>query len=414
MAIGFMALATFQGYLEDLIGGQIEMNFARNMLGDFMVRKVGAGTTEAMVRPDKFWIDPADQAFVDGWVKQHPTEVKAAMRSLMVPGVANAGSSSAAFLAIGHDVAQGRILRRNWAFNTWAGRPVKDDEPTGVILGLGLGRMLGCEPTSKEQVFDPRTALIVAKERPMQCKSATLSLVGSSATGRVNAVDGDVVGLSSGQVREFDNQMLWAPLKLVQDMAGTTSVDGYQVLLNDKTQAVAIRDLMRQDAAKAGRTLNIVLWQDTEMADLFKRGTDLMSTYRSLVVFVLMAIAGTAVLTTMAKTVRERTREIGTLRSLGFRKWQMLMMFVLEAAVLALLSGVVGAIGAMGLRLGVNSLGVTYRAGLLAEDIMLSIGWSARTYVSGFVFLTTVAVVAAWIAARGVVKMKVAQALVDG
>ncbi len=411
MAIGFVALATFQGYLSELLESQLRMNFARNMLGDLMVRKPGAGGVDARVRPDKYWLDEKDQAFVDGWVKRHPADVKAAMRSLLVEGVANAGPASAAFMLFGHDIAQGQIARRDWQWYAWAGRPARVDEPNAVVAGLGLAQSLGCVPKGNLQVFDPKTAKPIPVERPMDCKTTTIQLTGSSPTGRVNALDGEIVGLTSGGVREFDQRLLWGPLSLAQDLVGNKGVDGYQIVLAEPQRAPEFIAQMAAEAKAAGLTLEPILWQETEMADLFRRGKEMLSMYRNLVVFVLLVIAGSAVLTTMAKTVRERTREIGTLRSLGFRKGHMLLMFALEAAVLALVSGLVGLAVATGLRFGVNSAGITYRAGMLAEDIVLEIGGSASTYLTGFAFLTAVAVIAGWLAARNVVQLRVAQAL---
>jgi len=411
MAIGFVALATFQGYLSQLLESQIAMNYARNMIGDFMVRKPGGGSVDARVRPDKYWLDEKDQAFVQAWVKRQGADVRAAMRALLVEGVANAGPASASFMLFGHDIAEGHIARRDWQWYAWAGRPARPDEPNAVVAGLGLGQSLGCVVKGNPQIFDPRTARPIAAERPMDCKTTSVQLSGSSPTGRVNALDGEIVGLTSGGVREFDQRLLWGPLSLAQDLASTKGVDSFQIVLADPGRAPALIERFSAEAKAAGLHLQAVDWQQTEQADLLNRGRDMMSIYRNLVVFVLLVIAGSAVLTTMAKTVRERTREIGTLRSLGFRKGHMLAMFALEAGVLAVVSGVLGAVVATGLRLAVDAAGITYRAGMLAEDIPLTIGWSGQTYAAGFAFLAAVAVLAGWVAARRVVELRVAEAL---
>jgi putative ABC transport system permease protein len=55
---------------------------------------------------------------------------------------------------------------------------------------------------------------------------------------------------------------------------------------------------------------------------------------------------------TMAMSVFERTREIGILRALGWRRWQILMLVELESAALGLAGGIVGvALGWSGLHL---------------------------------------------------------------
>jgi putative ABC transport system permease protein len=61
---------------------------------------------------------------------------------------------------------------------------------------------------------------------------------------------------------------------------------------------------------------------------------------------------------TMYAAVARRTREIGTLRALGFGRWDILRSFMLESICLALVGGVVGVLIALpvnGLTTGVGS-----------------------------------------------------------
>ncbi len=414
MAVGFLALATFQGYLEQLLDNQLDTNFARNMLGELLVRRPGSGAQDAKVNPRKYWLSKKDQEFLEGWLARHQDDVVVRVRSLLVQGVIHSGGSTAPFIAIGHDVVEGEKARRYWGWNAWAGHPLRVDQPSGIVLGLSLGRLVGCRPTSNEPVFDPRTALPKPVERPFACTNPVLQLSAGSENGRVNALDAEVIGLTSGQVREFDLRLLYTPLAFAQQLAETDGVALYSLLLKRPGDAERLRDELRADASRAGIQLDVNQWKDTEFAELFRRGSALVGAYRNLVVLVLLLIAGTAVLTTMAKTVRERSREIGTLRSLGFGKGQMQVLFGLEAALLAAVAGVVGGSLALALRAVINGAGITYRAGLLAEDVMLEIGLSPSTYAAGFGFLLLVAVLASWLAARRLVKLRVAEILAEG
>jgi ABC-type antimicrobial peptide transport system permease subunit len=66
---------------------------------------------------------------------------------------------------------------------------------------------------------------------------------------------------------------------------------------------------------------------------------------------IVVAVVATSliVLFVMLYTVRERTKEIGTLKALGFGNWNILSQFVLEGTLLSLAAGVVGiAIGSVG------------------------------------------------------------------
>jgi putative ABC transport system permease protein len=65
---------------------------------------------------------------------------------------------------------------------------------------------------------------------------------------------------------------------------------------------------------------------------------------------IVIAVAATSliVLFVMLYTVRERTKEIGTLKAIGFSNWNVMSQFMLEGVLLSLLAGVVGvAIGSV-------------------------------------------------------------------
>jgi putative ABC transport system permease protein len=66
---------------------------------------------------------------------------------------------------------------------------------------------------------------------------------------------------------------------------------------------------------------------------------------------IIVALAATSliVLFVMLYTVRERTKEIGTLKAIGFSSWSVMSQFMLEGVILSLAAGVVGiAIGTVG------------------------------------------------------------------
>ncbi|MBN2146840.1 MAG: ABC transporter permease [Anaerolineales bacterium] len=65
--------------------------------------------------------------------------------------------------------------------------------------------------------------------------------------------------------------------------------------------------------------------------------------------FVTILIGGVGVLNTMLMSVMERTREIGVLRALGWRRRQVLDLILREAVILGLLGGIAGIVVAFGL-----------------------------------------------------------------
>jgi ABC-type antimicrobial peptide transport system permease subunit len=61
-------------------------------------------------------------------------------------------------------------------------------------------------------------------------------------------------------------------------------------------------------------------------------------------IFVLLVIIAVGIMNTLWIAIRERTREIGTLRAVGMQRTRVMMMFLVEAFVLSLAGTAVGAL----------------------------------------------------------------------
>lgn len=78
-------------------------------------------------------------------------------------------------------------------------------------------------------------------------------------------------------------------------------------------------------------------------------------------IVVVVVASSLIVLFVMLYTVRERTREIGTLKAIGFSNWNVMSQFMLEGILLSLVAGVVG--------IGIGSVGAPVISGLLLPSI---------------------------------------------
>ncbi len=96
-----------------------------------------------------------------------------------------------------------------------------------------------------------------------------------------------------------------------------------------------------------------------------------------------LLVGGVGILTIMTLAVRERTAEIGLLRALGAERWQVLVLFLAEAGVLAGLGGLAGLAAGMGgarlLARPVPALPVhtPWSFALLAEALAVAVGLAA-------------------------------------
>jgi putative ABC transport system permease protein len=212
-------------------------------------------------------------------------------------------------------------------------------------------------------------------------------------------------------LQELDARLAQLPLAQAQRLLDTTDLSRVVVGLTPGVEAASFARALTDAAAAQGLPVTATRWQDHEVGELYRRGLDLLGVFRSFVVLVVVSIAAMSVLMTMMKAVSERTREIGTLRSLGFLRRHVVTLFVLEAALLAGLASVVGAGATLALTFTVNHLGVTYKAGILANAIPLAVRVVPGAYAFAVVFLSSVAMVAAVVPARRAARMVIPEAL---
>ncbi len=166
-------------------------------------------------------------------------------------------------------------------------------------------------------------------------------------------------------------------------------VSFFYVKLRDPSQAETVRRLIE------ARFPQVSVSKSTEYAEK----TNDMRTFRAMadaLSFISILIGGVGIMNAMLMSVFERTREIGTLRALGWRRRRVVGMILREALVLSVISGIAGII----LGIGLGTL-ITYEPtmGIFLKG-SYSLPLLAQAMVVALVLGTIGAVYPAWRAAN--------------
>ncbi len=155
-----------------------------------------------------------------------------------------------------------------------------------------------------------------------------------------------------------------------------------------------------------GQKLDMTTWED-EMS-FMSWILSAVRTLSTLLVFILMVIVVIGILNTLAIAIRERTREIGTLRAIGMQRRKVLWLFLLEAFLLGAVGTSLGALAGAGLGALVNAarLGVpeSVQMFLLQQQLFLRI--EPRTAALAVAALTGLTTLAAVFPARRAARLK--------
>jgi len=410
VAVGFAAITLFDGYLADFERTLRTVVAQRFMMGTLVIEGTGASAAMSRKRDTMVYLHEREQAFVDGYLRAHAPDVAVRVRSLFVGGMVSNGSASTPFVGWGYDPVEGAALRDRFAWDAWYGRPLHLVGGDAVLLARGLAGLLECEPATRARPFGP-DGLPIEVERPFECRRPRVQLVGSTAGGQVNAVEAPVAGIVDAGRKEMDVLMVTMPLALAQRFRAARDVTQYNVLLRDPATADRFARELEAAAAARGLAIEAMPWESGYFGEQFRQGMGIVRTLRGFMAVVVVAISGMAVFSTMVKVVSERTREIGTLRSLGFLRRQVTTLFALEAALLATAACAAGLLLTLAVTALVNRAGITYTGGVMSNPIPLGVAADPASYLRAAAFLLAVAVLAAWLPARRAARRKIPEAL---
>jgi putative ABC transport system permease protein len=155
-----------------------------------------------------------------------------------------------------------------------------------------------------------------------------------------------VVGVLSDEGSSYESEV-WADVHTVATAFGREgSVSSIRVRLDSASKFDAFKALVEQD-----RQLGLVVMREEEFYEKQSEATGiLVKVIGTMIAFFcgLGAMIGATI--TMNAQVAQRTHEIGTLRAIGFKSRSILLSFLIESIVLALVSGGIGAVAALGMQ----------------------------------------------------------------
>lgn len=213
-------------------------------------------------------------------------------------------------------------------------------------------------------------------------------MLGADAARVLDAGAGDILTLAgrllpvSGVLRPTgsqDDQLMFADLATAQALlgkTGTVSMVEVAALCN----ACPITDMIDQISAvlPAAKVMAIQKVVNSRMETLAQ-----FKTFSFGISAVIGLIGGMVVLVTLMGSVRERRREIGIFRAIGFRRSHVMRIIFTEAGIVSLMAGVLGyGIGVAGASAGLKLLGRAH-AGWLPPDPVLACGAVAAAVAVG-------------------------------
>jgi putative ABC transport system permease protein len=154
---------------------------------------------------------------------------------------------------------------------------------------------------------------------------------------RIQTTDYTVVGLFDSAGKAFESE-IWVD---INSLASTTKRDGYSSVLMRVKDQNALSALSKRITDDPKLHLKAVS-ERTFYEDQQGVASGALKGLAVFISFIMAVGAGFAGMNTMYAAVARRTKEIGTLRVLGFSRFSILVAFLLESVVIALIGAAIG------------------------------------------------------------------------
>ncbi len=296
----------------------------------------------------------------------------------------------------------------------------------------GFRKVIQVRQGKLEDLKEPGTILIFEEQaKKLEVRVGdVLTLSAPTMRGTNNTLDVRVAAIAAnvGMMSSFNtfvpNQSLRDLYQLKEDTTGAV-----YVYLRDMEAIPRVQQRLREKLTEAGHTLmdndprafwmkfevvnregwtgqklDITNWEDE--ISFVRWVVQALGFLTGFLTFVLLVIIAVGIMNTLWIAIRERTREIGTLRAIGMQRRRVLVMFMTEAVMLSLSATLTGAALATAFCMAINAQHVTapevVQVMLLTEHWFLKVEPDSVFFAVGLITLCAmvVSLVPSFLAAR--------------
>jgi putative ABC transport system permease protein len=414
---GFMAFMLAAGYATRIHNVLRSYTIYGLRSGHISIYKAGALEMYA-IKPKEWSLTKEQQVQIESELKADDRIVQFG-RILRGQGIVGNGCKSFPFLATGVDLAAEKYAGTHPDIQKYSPHITElrvggglwdySKELPPVAVSLGLAKLLGkakihdqipaSQPMKVINCSDPDAREHFADDANVQLASGTWD-------GQLNASDGEMVQMYSTGLVETNNSSLTTTIEQLQSLYATDHVTSYSVWLENVEDT---KDVLKQLRSKLLKNFEVLAWNEERVGPYYVGTMRFIVTMVSFIGCVLAAVIILSIFNSATMTVIERSEEVGMLRSIGYTKRLIRIIFALEGFFLTMISVVVGLILGLLAMYTISHLGIKFRPPGVEGGINLILVPNIVVIGVASLFVSGLGVSATWFAVLGIAKKNIAE-----
>ncbi len=227
-------------------------------------------------------------------------------------------------------------------------------EPQNQALDYNdlVQRGSGLAPTDRATALIGRT---LAEELQLQ-PGDFFTLTTATVDGAYNVGPLQVAGIYALNNAIVEGQLIFLPLSYGQTLLDTPGVAKIIVKINNIDDTDRVAALVQRKLTEAGLEFEVRTWE--QLAEFYRQIRGFFNILFGFLTIAVSVLVFFIVLQVLTLSFLERTREVGTIRAIGTKRYQVFLMFFMESVFLGLLGGLIGIVVGWLAGQGFNSLGI--------------------------------------------------------
>ena len=314
--LGFAAVNLFGGFTTYMYQANREGSIYSFNQGHLTIIRKGFYETDR-TNPLRLLLTPTEMSEIRDACQKIP-DVVLATPQLHLSGLITDGKISTIFIAQACDPSSQEVFMKGSRLKLmepFEGKKLQEEAENGIGISGGLSRVMNLKIGSE------------------------VVLMATTAEGQMNALDAEIYQLFDSPMSDLNDKFIRVPFRFAQKLYDTEGAHLMSVLLRKTVQTEFVRNQLQKIFEQKQVDVEIITWN--ELSDWYKKVKnmiDLIFLFLFIIVFIIVTMS---VINTMSMAVLERTREIGTLRSLGLKRRGVLFLFAIESFLIGI-GGVVG------------------------------------------------------------------------
>jgi putative ABC transport system permease protein len=403
---GFIGLTLLGGYIIRVQNSLKANTIYLNHLGHLSIYRED-GLKKFSVKPARYQISGDLKTKIYQILQKYKSEIEFTGEALSGSGLISNGLKSVPFLATGIQPELEERIHNHPMVIKWAKDYLSQSSgsfaiefgknPRVISLTKRLGELIG---------RDVPFSLLSEKDREVQ-------LAGRSYQNDLNAVNAEIMISHSTGLSLAEDTSLWAPISILQELYGTDGIQFLALYLRDESSLEPLKTNLGRDFAAQGLPLEIYSYDNDIVNPTYVGAMSFLRAMAGFFIFLICGAVALSIVNSLTMGILERTRELGTLRALGFEAKDISVLFSLEALILTSFCIVVGGLSSLAIAGYLNHLNIRFSPPGTASDVQFLLTPNASWIGTVSLTLILVSVITGYVASAFKLKQNVIDLLSD-